>query len=1199
MVIDKFTLAADPRFQALSASDKRRVLSGEIDINQVVDLTDADTRYAQSQGVVPPPLPEPPRETTWGEFAQGVGAMAAEGILGASQTTAMTARAIDPLTPLRDYFSGTDTEKAKQGIAEFYKPAQDALRSMQPEAFQREMANPIIGRDEEGNFTGFNAPTAEQLVGTLAQSAAYIPQLIAGGGLGGSGAKAAGLSKGLGEFIGFGASNAASVAQNQYAETFNEVKDALLQQGRSEEEATRIAGDAASEAERNTAALAFTTGGLGGALASRLGGASASRLGGMAKGFIGDALFEAPEEAGQTAISQLSGARGQLDTREIEQAAALGAIAGGGPGAVIGFFSYDPAVREASAVAKELSKEVDNSLNETLKKDIEKAVPAEGAVDFPSVEEVANLPVVEETPRAQDMFSGELTPVRPDRVPVEETPLPTRTALSQELPLENTADFTVLEQSTPVQVQPPADAPAPTVPPTEQEVAVDEEGLASPEEVASITQSVEADNRIANVRQSLSTRGLPDVDVYYEPPKQGESGITQGRFNIDTGKLELNAAALEDDADVAAVAVHEINHALNQAKDQGVEISRRDLTSVIGSDRRPIVNKRIRALSQVYPEMKRAVERATKAGIDRKNPEIAEIELLSYALEEITKTRESGKNLGPRLKTFVRDMVAEVKGFLARVGTKNKALLDLSKSFNEADLYRLGKVMMKEYASGTRPRPEKTGGTLESFGMENQPAERLRAVYSDLTNRLMNREFSYDEYYKRITPILDALYKKENIPSGKIDPFYQGINQLPKGTVVEFQKGFDETIQRGKVVGYTYAKGSRISNPTFFHNILVTSGPPEKIGKTVTIASFNVRNVFTGPRVLESFGGVKAKKADIGNYARAEEMDVAGADSKVIWEQTGWRKAKDGKWRFEIDDSKATLKPAFKTTTEAPASEVFDNPDVFENYPQLKSIPIKRETLAPGKRGYFQVDSDGNNSITVNASLSDAEAKSTILHEMQHAIQVIEGFARGGTSDSVFNQMNDDTKKNVKRDLEVNLENNLRVAKEKLNKAREGGDEKKQSAYSKSVNDVAERIRALKSGDETALKEEMKKQGNLQNMYRSLLGEVEARNVQFRESMSPQERTKSFPEGTEDTSAEDQIVSGTGDTAASETTKKKVTKRYELTDKDRSRLKNLTVSFEAEVDGNPEVIEGNALRLIEQQQKRLDMLEKLKACVGA
>jgi hypothetical protein len=42
----------------------------------------------------------------------------------------------------------------------------------------------------------------------------------------------------------------------------------------------------------------------------------------------------------------------------------------------------------------------------------------------------------------------------------------------------------------------------------------------------------------------------------------------------------------------------------------------------------------------------------------------------------------------------------------------------------------------------------------------------------------------------------------------------------------------------------------------------------------------------------------------------------------------------------------------------------------------------------------------------------------------------------------------------------------------------------------------------------------------------------------------------------------------------------------------------LTISFEAEVDGEMTTVEGNALRLIEQQQKRVGVLERLKNCVG-
>ena len=61
---------------------------------------------------------------------------------------------------------------------------------------------------------------------------------------------------------------------------------------------------------------------------------------------------------------------------------------------------------------------------------------------------------------------------------------------------------------------------------------------------------------------------------------------------------------------------------------------------------------------------------------------------------------------------------------------------------------------------------------------------------------------------------------------------------------------------------------------------------------------------FRGPN-NQTFAGVNAKTADKVALARAQNMEADGAGRDAIWDETGWFKGVDGKWRFEIDDSGA------------------------------------------------------------------------------------------------------------------------------------------------------------------------------------------------------------------------------------------------------------------------------------------------------
>lgn len=57
----------------------------------------------------------------------------------------------------------------------------------------------------------------------------------------------------------------------------------------------------------------------------------------------------------------------------------------------------------------------------------------------------------------------------------------------------------------------------------------------------------------------------------------------------------------------------------------------------------------------------------------------------------------------------------------------------------------------------------------------------------------------------------------------------------------------------------------------------------------------------TEPRY--SFAGQNVANADLEALDTAEEMERRGVDAETIRQQTGWFRGRDGKWRFEIDDS--------------------------------------------------------------------------------------------------------------------------------------------------------------------------------------------------------------------------------------------------------------------------------------------------------
>lgn len=153
-----------------------------------------------------------------------------------------------------------------------------------------------------------------------------------------------------------------------------------------------------------------------------------------------------------------------------------------------------------------------------------------------------------------------------------------------------------------------------------------------------------------------------------------------------------------------------------------------------------------------------------------------------------------------------------------------------------------------------------------------------------------------------------------------------------------------------------------------------------------------------------SFKGVGAEDNDSNAFNRAKEMTSKGVDSETVRKETGWFIGYDGKWRYEIDDSQAiwhlgSAKPDPKRLWEFgerifKLSDILEHAELYKAYPQLKGVTVWEDPFAK-TTGY--VVGNSTEAITVK-SLADTNInKDILIHEIQHLIQNIEGFAKGGS----------------------------------------------------------------------------------------------------------------------------------------------------------------------------------------------------------
>jgi hypothetical protein len=182
-------------------------------------------------------------------------------------------------------------------------------------------------------------------------------------------------------------------------------------------------------------------------------------------------------------------------------------------------------------------------------------------------------------------------------------------------------------------------------------------------------------------------------------------------------------------------------------------------------------------------------------------------------------------------------------------------------------------------------------------------------------------------------------------------------------------------------------------------------------------------------------GGFQSKNADKEKYDEAKIMARQGLDIDVIASKTGWiLNAPDGKPRFVIPNEKATWKTQVqlynvtnsqsilalqnpsdrvkndfgfqfsnsKYLLEFPKlGEILDFPELFTAYPHYENIPVcigVCSSLSGGTRGRFSETPVKNISSIYEGDWNDVSSSvlSTLLHEIQHAIQEDEGFSGGG-----------------------------------------------------------------------------------------------------------------------------------------------------------------------------------------------------------
>ncbi len=256
----------------------------------------------------------------------------------------------------------------------------------------------------------------------------------------------------------------------------------------------------------------------------------------------------------------------------------------------------------------------------------------------------------------------------------------------------------------------------------------------------------------------------------------------------------------------------------------------------------------------------------------------------------------------------------------------------------------------------------------------------------------------------------------------------------------------------------------------------------------------------------------------------AEKLKESGASRKEIWEKTGLFQGPEGVWRHEISDTGAGLvagleRNPYDKELLSPVSmfkpkklgELIDHPELYRNFPELKDADVKSTGFNFGLKGGFD---EKSNTFYLGGGKA-ADVRSTLLHEIQHYVQGKGGMARGGSSEQFLapdvaemrKELNDQWREYRDNGWKDVNEYTFGQAVEKEKKGEKLYDfEKEELQKARGLRDfhgaaqLILRRRALDKLENYAYKQ-----------YMRLAGEVEARTVQKRQDMTPEERRATPP----------------------------------------------------------------------------------------
>lgn len=278
-----------------------------------------------------------------------------------------------------------------------------------------------------------------------------------------------------------------------------------------------------------------------------------------------------------------------------------------------------------------------------------------------------------------------------------------------------------------------------------------------------------------------------------------------------------------------------------------------------------------------------------------------------------------------------------------------------------------------------------------------------------------SRKENWENARKSLEDTYKQAYENDGIQISKED-FNKIVDEEATMSILQRELGSQEYVNR--LVNQNQSIAKKIYNWVTDKLNKFTGGKNEKIFwtdiknkfETAYNQEFNkndsdLKYSIAGKEALKNIKDQQVSKEAYNSYNKAKQMAKNKESNEKIFKETGWYKDKvTGKMKFNFSDKDMKIVDKnYKVGQEFKLKDILVHDTLFEMYPQLKDYKVKIEDMNFNKsKSNSKLNGRYNRltnelTIDINRFNNISNAEGTLIHEIQHAIQQIEGFA-GGTS---------------------------------------------------------------------------------------------------------------------------------------------------------------------------------------------------------